>query len=62
MHGVQNMSEALDHKLMRGFKEHKLGLRHASFKWSTKEGIINDVRMNYYDKTQHNKCCWNELL
>ena len=37
---------------MQGFKKHKLGLRHVSFKWSTKEGATRAIVMSYHDKTQ----------
>ena len=33
--------------LLESFRDNNLGLRHVSFKFSTKEGFINAIRMNF---------------
>ena len=49
---VQSKSDSLYYKLIQGLKNHKLGSRHVSFKWSTKEGTAHAIRMSHHDKTQ----------
>ena len=51
-------SESIDNKLVESFKNNELGLRCFSFKWSSVEGIINGIRMNYQRENQ----LWFEVL
>ena len=44
--------------LLERFKDNNLGLRCASFKISTKEGIINPIRMNFH---RENQLCFEVL-
>ena len=56
--GVENESGKIDRDSLEWFKDKNLGLRHASFKLSAREGITNAMRMNFQRKTQ----LWFELL
>ena len=44
--------------MLESFKDNELGLRHVSIKLSTREGIINAIRMNF----QREKKLWFEAL
>ena len=52
VYGVENECEKIDVELLERFKDNKLGVRCVSFKLSTKEGIINAIRMNYQREKQ----------
>ena len=52
MHGIENKSENIDADLIEKLKDNNLGLRHVSFKLSTKEGIINAMIINFHRKNQ----------
>ena len=44
---VENEYEKIDADLLELFKHNNLELRCVSFKLSTKEGIINEISMNF---------------
>ena len=52
VHRVENESELTDKYLLERFKDNNLGLRYVSFKISTKEGITNELGMNFYRENQ----------
>ena len=58
VYGVENESGKIDGDLLESFKDNKLGLRCVSFKFSTREGIINAIRTNVRRERQ----LWFELL
>ena len=52
MYGVKNKSEIMNKDLLEMFKDNNVLLRHVSFKCSTKERIINAIRMNFHRENQ----------
>ena len=50
--GVENESELMDKDLLERFKDENLVLRHVSFKFSTKEDIINSIRTYFHRENQ----------
>ena len=58
VYGVKNESEKIDVDSLERFKNNNLGFRHVSFKFCTKEWIINAIRINYQSEKQF----WFEVL
>ena len=48
----KNESGKIDGDLLESFKDNNLGLRHVSFKLSTREGVVNAIRMNVQREKQ----------
>ena len=42
--------EEIGTKMINKHDENDLGIKHASFKWTSATGVINAIRINCYDK------------
>ena len=58
VYGVEQEDENIDKKLMESFNNNDLDLRCVLFKFSSKEGMFNAIRMNYQNKSK----MWFEVL
>ena len=50
VYATMDKEEEISKKLINVFHDNEMGIKYVSFKWTSSKGIINAIRMNYYNK------------